>query len=98
MPPITSGVVDAGATGATGPIGANVWFENINLLNLEDYNDNTGTRFAPTAGFIYSQGFIAPITGAYNKIKLKIKIGASPRHVPAKIISVKDIISVKEKN
>ena len=69
-----------GATGATGPIGANVWFENINLLNLEDYADNTGTRFAPTAGFIYSQGFIAPITGPYNKIKLKIKNISTDSH------------------
>ena len=69
-----------GATGATGPIGANVWFENMNLLNLEDYNDNTGTRFVPTAGFIYSQGFIAPITGPYNKLKLKIKNISTDSH------------------
>ena len=30
-----------------------------------------------------------------NKIKTKIKTGASPRHVPAKIISVKDIPRTK---
>ena len=30
-----------------------------------------------------------------NKIKIKIKIGASPRHVPAKIILVNDIPRTK---
>ena len=62
-----------GVTGPTGPGLANVWYENFNLLNLEDYGNSAGNKFITTEGFLYIQGFIAPITGDYNNIKLKIK-------------------------
>ena len=62
-----------GVTGPTGPGLANVWYENFNLLNLEDYGNAAGNKFITTEGFLYLQGFVAPITGDYNSIKLKIK-------------------------